>query len=58
MAVAFMMFIKELRINGGKTAATTENRYQPPNFLLPFLAELNISELFEPNLFFFFKNLR
>ncbi len=52
MAVAFMMFILELRRNGGETAATAENRRQPPNFFLPFLAELYISELFEPNLFF------
>ena len=52
MAVAFMMFIKELRRNGGETAATAENRHLPPNFFLPFLAELYISELFEPNLFF------
>jgi len=32
MAVAFMMFIKELRRNGGETAATAENRHLPPNF--------------------------
>ena len=55
MAVAFMMFILELRRNGGKTAATAENRHQPPIFFLPFLAELYISESFEPNLFFFKK---
>jgi len=30
MAVAFMMFIKELRRNGGETAATAEIRHQPP----------------------------
>ncbi len=53
MAVAFMMFILELRRNGGETAATAENRNQPPNFFLPFLDELYISESFEPNLFFF-----
>ena len=52
MAVASMMFIKELRRNGGKTAAIAENRHLPPNFFLPFLAELYISESFEPNLFF------
>ena len=52
MAVAFMMFIKELRRNGGETAATAENRNQLQNFFLPFLAELYVSELFEPNLFF------
>ena len=52
MAVAFMMFIKELQRNGGETAAIAENRHLPPNFFLPFLAELYISELFEPNLFF------
>ena len=51
MAVAFMMFILELRRNGGETAATAENRHQPPNFFLPFLAELYISESFEPNFF-------
>ena len=32
MAVAYMMFIRELRRNGGGTAATAENRQQPPNF--------------------------
>ena len=32
MAVAFMMFILELRRNGGETAAAAENRHQPPNF--------------------------
>ncbi len=52
MAVAFMMFIKELQRNGGETAATAEIRHQPPNFFLPFLAELYISESFEPNFFF------
>ncbi len=55
MAVAFMMFIKELRRNGGETAATAENGHQVPNFFLPFLAESYISESFEPNLFFFKK---
>ena len=49
MAVAFMMFILELQRNGGETAATAENRRI---FFLPFLAELYISESFEPNLFF------
>ena len=38
VAVAFIMFMKELRRNGGETA---ENRHLPPNFL-PFLAELDI----------------
>ncbi len=52
MAVAFMMFILELRRNGGETAATAENRHQPPNFFLPFLAELDIFESFETILFF------
>ena len=52
MAVAFMLIIKELRRNSGKTAATAENRHQPPILFLPFLAELYISESFEPNLFF------
>ncbi len=52
MAGAFMQFIKELRRNGGETAATTENRHLPPNIFLPLLAELYISELFEPNIFF------
>ena len=32
MAVAFKMFIKELRRNGGETAATAENRHLPQNF--------------------------
>ncbi len=32
MAVAFMMFIKELRRNGAETAATAKNSHQPPNF--------------------------
>ena len=50
-AVAFMMFIKEIRRNGGKTAATAENRHQPPFFLL-FLAELDMFETFEAILFF------
>ncbi len=54
MAVAFMMFIKELRRNGGEIAAAAENRQK---FFLPFLAELYISELFKPNLFFSKKQL-
>ena len=54
MAVAFMMFIKELRRNGGETAATAENR----RFFLPFLAELVNSETFETNLFFLKKYFR
>ena len=41
MAVTFMMFIKKLQSNSID--------------FLPFLAELYISELFEPNLFFFKK---
>ncbi len=41
MAFAFMMFIKDLRRNGGETA---ENRNQDTFFL--FLDELYISELF------------
>ncbi len=56
MAVAFMMFIKELRRNGGQIR---RYRRKPPNaaeFFLPFLAELYISELFEPNLFLSKKN--
>ena len=53
IAVAFIKFIMELRRNGGQTAATAENRHLPPIFFLPFLAELYISESFEPNLFFF-----
>ncbi len=52
MAVAFMMFIKELWRNGSKTAATADNRHQPPNFFLSFLAELDIFETFEAILFF------
>ncbi len=52
MAVAFMMFIKELRRNGDETV---ENRHQPPNYFLPFLDEIYISELFELNLIFFKK---
>ena len=52
MAVASMMFIKELRRNGGVTAATAENRHLPPIFLLLFLAELDILESFEAILFF------
>ena len=51
MAVAFMMFILELRKNGGETAATAENRHLPPNFFLPFLAELDIFESFEQSYF-------
>ncbi len=53
MAVAFMMFIMELRRNGRETAATAENRRI---FFLLFLDELYICESFEPNLIFF-KNL-
>ena len=34
MAVAFMMFIKELRRNGGETAATAKNNHQPKNFFV------------------------
>ena len=48
MAVAFMMFILELRRNGGETVATAENR----RFFLSFLAELDILETFEVILFF------
>ena len=55
MAVAFMIFIKELRRNGGETAATAENRHLPPNFFFPFLAELDNLESFEAILFFFKK---
>ncbi len=44
MAVAFMMFIRELWRNGGQTAATAENCHLPPNFFMPFLAELDILE--------------
>ena len=55
MAVAFMMFILELRRNGGETAATAENRHQPPNFFLSFLVELDIFETFEAILFLFKK---
>ncbi len=54
MAVAFMMF-KELRRNGGETAATAKNRYLPPNIFSPFLAELEILKSFEAILFFFKK---
>ncbi len=32
MVVAFMMFIMELRRNGGEIAATAENHHLPPNF--------------------------
>ena len=46
------MFSKELRRNGGETA---ENRHQPPNFFLSFLAELDIFETFEA-IFFSQKN--
>ncbi len=42
MAVAFMMFIKELRKNGGEIAASAENNHLPPIFFFPFLAELDI----------------
>ena len=52
---------KELRRNGGGTANTTKNRLLPPNLFL-FLAELDILELFETNLFFYclryFKHIR
>ncbi len=44
MAVAFMMFSKELRRNGGETAATAKNNRI---FFMPFLAELDILESFE-----------
>ena len=56
MAVAFMMFIKELRRNGDETTDTAENRHLPPNFFLPFLAELDIFESFEAIIFFAQKN--
>ena len=56
MAVAFMMFILELRRNGGETAATAQNRHQPPKFFLSFLPELDIFEIFEAILFFSRKN--
>ncbi len=42
MAVACMMFIKELRRKSGETA----------DFFLPFLVELDIFESFEAILFF------
>ncbi len=51
MAVAFMMFIKELQVNGGATAIS------PRIFVLPFLVELYIFELFEPNLLISSRNL-
>ena len=54
MAVAVMMF-KELRRNGGETAATAKNRHLPPNIFSPFLAELEILKSFEAILFFFKK---
>ena len=41
MAVAFIMFIKELRRNRGETAATAENRHQP-RFFLPFLKKISL----------------
>ena len=34
MAVAFMMFIKELRRNGGETAASAKNCHLPPIFFV------------------------
>ena len=40
---------------GGGPAATAEKCRLPPNFFLPFLAELDNSESFETNFFFFFK---
>ncbi len=36
LEVASMMFIEELRRNGGETAATAGNRHLPPNFFWPF----------------------
>ena len=48
MAVALMMFIEELRKNGGETAICRH--------FLPFLAELDIFESFEA-IFFFFKKI-
>ncbi len=47
MAVAFMMFILELRRNGGETVISRQN------FFLSFLAELDIYKTFEAILFFF-----
>ncbi len=41
--------------NGGGLAAAAENRRLPPNFFLPFLVELDNSESFETNLFFWKK---
>ena len=43
MAVAFMMYNKELRKNVGETVATAICR----RIFLPFLAELDIFESFE-----------
>ncbi len=58
MAVAFMMFIKELRRNVGETAATAENRHQPQNIFLPFLAELyNTFQNYLSPTYFFSNNL-
>ncbi len=51
MAVAFMMFNKELQRNGGESAETAISR----RFFLSFIAELDISELLSPKLFFFLK---
>ena len=59
-----IFFFKILRIeychtenwkNGGSPAAAAENRRLPPIFFLPILAELDNSESFETNLFFWKK---
>ena len=45
----------KLKKNGGGPAAAAENRRLPPNFFLPFLAELDNSESYETNFFFWKK---
>ena len=51
IAVAYMMFIKELQRNVGGTAATAKKNTSAAEFL-QFLAELDIFETFETILFF------
>ena len=55
MAVAFMMFIKELRRNGGETAATAKNRHLPPNFFFAISRWITYFWIIWAQLFFFKK---
>ena len=58
MAVAYMMFIKELWRNGGGTSATAEKRQLPPNFLFVISRRIRHFQIIWDQLFFLEKNYR